>query len=601
MSIAFSGECLVLLLFTGYMLHYYKDAHVGYLVYSFVFVSWYAGFLGLVLLPVDISATVAASSSTHASLLTGWKLLYWLTFILSWVILPVLIEYSQSGAFTPQQKLRASVQYLLRHYAVLLATGVALLTYLVVVDHFTLSGLVGLAMTLSNTYGLLWLIGLLGFGLVNVPRSVWRSASPHDQLRRIYFRAIQIHDDRVEAMFTYEDVVRDVQDTVRSFHAVEQSTIILTPDVQHIKQCLRHVTDTLGLDNNDEETGGRMKRVHKPKPLRSSSSAPSATSYVQLDPALPSESDVILLHGRVKRIKADLRRCEQAWQEVCWSAQRLLQWANQEDQHLSGSVTSSPTSSMLAALHVMWPYIVGAATACCVFGSVVVLWSEVFMGVNPRLSPLGQLLTTSSATSTETTAKSGSLTVQLVLGAVLTYMGTCVYQSLFSIRGFGRVALHGAHNSTELSLLTAAVQQCRLQFALGYNFCLLLNRHGVTDRAAFHTLFTDMRMIHFFGTDFNVYLPMCMIVVAAGTMWQGYARLVKSMGLEQYEELIPGHVEHEARVHQGEALVMKGIDKYTKRKAKLDKMAAADDQRRGRQRHATTQGETGLAQALLDE
>ncbi|RHY02283.1 hypothetical protein DYB25_014233, partial [Aphanomyces astaci] len=233
MSIAFSGECLVLLLFTGYMLHYYKDAHVGYLVYSFVFVSWYAGFLGLVLLPVDISATVAASSSTHASLLTGWKLLYWLTFILSWVILPVLIEYSQSGAFTPQQKLRASVQYLLRHYAVLLATGVALLTYLVVVDHFTLSGLVGLAMTLSNTYGLLWLIGLLGFGLVNVPRSVWRSASPHDQLRRIYFRAIQIHDDRVEAMFTYEDVVRDVQDTVRRFHAVEQSTIILTPDVQH--------------------------------------------------------------------------------------------------------------------------------------------------------------------------------------------------------------------------------------------------------------------------------------------------------------------------------------------------------------------------------
>ncbi|RHY30891.1 hypothetical protein DYB32_004930 [Aphanomyces invadans] len=598
----------MLFLFTGALLHYYKDPHVGYLVYSFVFMSWYAGFLGLLMLPVDISATLAArigASSqplhVHTSLLTGWKVLYWLTFVFSWVVLPVLIEYSQSGAFTPQQKLHASIRYLLRHYAILLAAGVALVMYLIVVDHLTLSGIVGLAMTVANTYGLLWLIGLLGYGVVNVPRNVWRTANPHDRLRRIYFRAIQIHDDRVEAMFTYDDVIRDVQDLMRRFQAIEQSTIILTPDMQHIKQCLRHVAATLGHDggvaDDDLETGSSKRASRRSKhALRPPSS--SSKMLVLEDTSLPSEADVILLHGRVKRILADLRRCEQAWQDVCWSAQRLIQWIDQTEQlHASGAPTPSTTRPMSVTewfsswtAHAMWTYAIGAATACCVFGSAIVLWSEVFMGASPRWSPLGQLLA-AAATSSEPPT-SGALSVQLVLLALLTYMGTCVYQSLFSIRGFGRVALHGAHNSTELSLLTAAIQQCRLQFSLGYNFCLLLNRHDLTDYASFHTLFTDMRVIHFFGTDFNVYLPMCMVVVAATTMWHGYARLVKSMGLDQYEELMPGHIEHEAKVHQGDVLVQKGIEKYTKMKAKMEKEAA--------ERVGGAKGH-GLSQALLDE
>ncbi|KAF0734864.1 hypothetical protein Ae201684P_005545 [Aphanomyces euteiches] len=552
----FGVESFLLVGFTGALLHYYKDAHVGYVVYGFVFLSWYAGFLGLVLLPLDISTALqGGDANVHSSLVVGWKMVYWLTFILSWMVLPVLIEYSQSGAFTPEQKLRMSLRYLLRHYAMLLTCGVVLLIYLVVVDHFSINGIVGVAMTLANTYGLLWIIALLGYGLVNIPRRIWTFADPEHHLRETYFRAIQIHDDRVEATFVYEDVVREVRSMLDRFHAIEQSTIILTPEFHHVKHCLGYVVAAVGL--NDEQTVESGMKKGPGMPLRPSKRQLSAT--FAKDESLPTEGEVIALHGRAKRVKADLRRCEQAWQEICWTSEQL-------------STCAQSRTWRRRAL----PYSAGLGAAICVVGSAVIMWSEICMGGSPDLSPVGQILLHASP----------GFGIQLLLLLVLVYMGTCVYQSLFSIRGFGRVALHGAQNSTELSLLTAAVQQCRLQFALGYNFFLLLNCRSVTDRTAFHALFTDMRLIHFFGSGFSLYAPICMVVFAALTFWQGYARLVKSLGLEQYEELIPGHLEHEAKIHQGEALVKKGIEKYAKLRA----------------RHVKEASETGggLTQALLE-
>ncbi|KAF0696154.1 Aste57867_13070 [Aphanomyces stellatus] len=563
-SVGLVLELLLLLAFTAGLLHHYKDAQVGFLVYGFVFVSWYAGFLGLVLLPLDISTTALHGEAVvHSSLLVGWKLVYWLTFFLSWVILPVLIEYCQSGAFSPEQKLRTSIRYLLRHYALLLTIGAVLLVYLVVVDHFTVSGLVGLAMTLANTYGLLWIIALLGHGFVSVPRKVWAFASPTAQLRETYFRAIQIHDDRVESMFIYEDVVRDVQAMLARFHVIEQSTIILTPELQHIKECLRHVSDTMGVD---VEAGKKRGAPLRPPPRRAQSSSGLivGAAFVQDEP-LPTEDQVIALHGRTKRIKSDLRRCEQAWQDICWTAQRLATWS---------------TDTSWTSQHGI-PYAASAAAVLCAAASAVIMWSELVMGWDGGwLSPLGEIVLHAAP----------GLGLQLLLLLVLLYMGVCAYQSLFSIRGFGRLALHGGQNSTELSLLTTSVQQCRLQFSLGYNFLLLLNCDRVTHATAFHALFSDMRLIHFFGTDFSLYAPLCMLAIAAMTFWQGYARLVKSLGLEQYENLIPGQIEHEAKIHQGEALVQKGIEKYMRLKARSDKAAA----------ESAAALSDGLTEALLD-
>ncbi|OQR92970.1 hypothetical protein ACHHYP_03047 [Achlya hypogyna] len=532
MGIGFVFECLALAAGTAALIHHYKDAQVGPIVSCTVFFSWFVGFLGLVLLPMDL--TSVNDRTNYESILVGWKLVYWFTFLLSWLVLPILIEFSQSGAFSTEQRLRLSIKYLVRHYAVLLSVGAIFFLYLIVVDHFSISGVIGLVMALGNTYGLLWIVCLLGYGLVNIPRIMWSYGDPQARLRSVYFKAIQVHDERVESTFIHDDVAKDVSALANRFHTMHASTIIVTPELQYTKECVDQLLRTIGADGDAEKA-----KVAKRQPR-----ARTALPGPVLEDAMPTEAEIINLHGRAKRIKADLRRCDQTWNDICHEAHVLQQLVEKGDNML------------------LVPIAARACACVCILGSALIMWSEIVMGGAEWLSPLRYVL------------GSGPLTHVVVI-ALLLYMGICAYQSLFSLRGFGRLALHGNHNSTELSLLTTSIHQSRLQFSLGYNFLLLLNAGEVTTHTAFHALFTDMRLIHFFGTDFTLYAPLLLLVFAAFTFAHGYARVVRLLGLEQYEELIPGQVEHEAKIHTGEALVKRGIEKLARQWAKEGKTAAS--------------------------
>lgn len=53
--------------------------------------------------------------------------------------------------------------------------------------HITSSGLYGVAIAASNAWGLFILICLLGYGLVEIPKRLWRSANRELTLRYYQF------------------------------------------------------------------------------------------------------------------------------------------------------------------------------------------------------------------------------------------------------------------------------------------------------------------------------------------------------------------------------------------------------------------------------
>ena len=55
--------------------------------------------------------------------------------------------------------------------------------------------------TFGNTYGLLMVSVLLGYGLVAVPRSFWRQANPDLELRRTYIMAAAADEALYEAVW----------------------------------------------------------------------------------------------------------------------------------------------------------------------------------------------------------------------------------------------------------------------------------------------------------------------------------------------------------------------------------------------------------------
>lgn len=68
-------------------------------------------------------------------------------------------------------------------------------------------------MTASNTWGLFVLVLMLGYGLVEVPRSVWNSAKRGQKLSLTYFKIAKLSTERTEANEALEDVleVRNVK------------------------------------------------------------------------------------------------------------------------------------------------------------------------------------------------------------------------------------------------------------------------------------------------------------------------------------------------------------------------------------------------------
>jgi len=64
-----------------------------------------------------------------------------------------------------------------------------------------------LAVTASNTWGLCLLVLLLGYGLIDVPRSCWHSARMRQRLARTYFSLAKMSLERAEAEEALEDVL----------------------------------------------------------------------------------------------------------------------------------------------------------------------------------------------------------------------------------------------------------------------------------------------------------------------------------------------------------------------------------------------------------
>lgn len=64
-----------------------------------------------------------------------------------------------------------------------------------------------LAVTASNTWGLFLLVLLLGYGLVEVPRSLWNASKRGHTLAYTYFKIAKLSVEKSEAEEALEDVM----------------------------------------------------------------------------------------------------------------------------------------------------------------------------------------------------------------------------------------------------------------------------------------------------------------------------------------------------------------------------------------------------------
>ncbi|CAN8025451.1 unnamed protein product [Ixodes persulcatus] len=246
----------------AFLLHRYGNFTQHHLLVTVsVFVAWYFSFIIIFILPLDVSTTAFRQclhdSESHSSdhhlpwvendttgnvtrhrsclrsgplvglysdadgchapwsfvpegvLQSLWRVVYWTSQALTWIILPLMQSYSTAGEFTVMGKLkRALIENAIYYGSYLLIFGV-LLVYVALQPGISLDAgkLKVICITASNTWGLFLLVLLLGYGLVEVPRSCWNAGHRGHSLRYAYFKASKLSLEKSEAQDKLDDVL----------------------------------------------------------------------------------------------------------------------------------------------------------------------------------------------------------------------------------------------------------------------------------------------------------------------------------------------------------------------------------------------------------
>lgn len=108
------------------------------------------------------------------------------TFSLAWIILPIQMEYHNSGHFSFADKIKDAMRRNCIMACLAVVAGLAYMIYLLSTTGLSPSEVVGFMMALNNTYGVFLIILLMGSGLAALPRRLWQMGDNKQELRRLY-------------------------------------------------------------------------------------------------------------------------------------------------------------------------------------------------------------------------------------------------------------------------------------------------------------------------------------------------------------------------------------------------------------------------------
>jgi hypothetical protein len=155
------------------------------------------------------TTTTPAALDPPPGLNVLWAVAYWSTQVLTWLLLPFFQVYSDAGDFTVGALCLTSLRENGALYGAAAAAALVGLVAVAVAQRALprLDQLAGLGMALSNTFGLCVGMLLLGYGLVQIPREAWRTASPEQQLKWRAHRAGRLSGEVIRRTNELERVV----------------------------------------------------------------------------------------------------------------------------------------------------------------------------------------------------------------------------------------------------------------------------------------------------------------------------------------------------------------------------------------------------------
>ncbi|XP_076364879.1 G-protein coupled receptor-associated protein LMBRD2 [Tachypleus tridentatus] len=575
-------EISFIFLLAAYLLHKYGNwtsHHV--LVTVAVFVAWYFSFTVIFILPLDVSTTsyrqclrdqvsTITNSSAAIPLVTSatetgnttilpllnvnvtqtalrrvyevapgnnekmchipwshipagvlpslWRVVYWTSQALTWLILPMMQSFSTAGDFTVGGKLRTAVVENAIYYGTYLLIFGILLIYVAAQPGMYLDGskLKVICITASNTWGLFLLVLLLGYGLVEVPRICWNKSKRGHMLNYLYFKAAKLSTEKCEAEEKVDDLLEKMQQVSNT-----------VPIGHPLRRCVEII-----LEKCPEEKKNSIRR--RRQPLEESPGADV------------SERNIVRIHQQIIRALQAYYRTQCQWNMLI---EETFDWEDVARNEINPERTFKPTfmpqrSSLLRALYTptvewYWKCLVRSwvfrtlAIVLATFSAIVV-WSEMtFFTRSPTLSLFAVFVDLARR-------NYDYIAIEMVSTLTIAYLCICAYYTVFKVRVLNYYYLAPHHQTDEYSLIFCGMLLCRLTPPLCLNFLGLihLDSHVIKEKEIMETAFTEimghMDVISIISDGFNIYFPILIFLLCLATYFRCGSRVLHMLGFEQF-------------------------------------------------------------------
>nr|XP_046243535.1 G-protein coupled receptor-associated protein LMBRD2B-like [Scatophagus argus] len=559
MSGAALAVVVVLVFFLAlYLLQRYGDLRKQQrMVLLGTLLSWYLCFLIVFILPLDVSTTIykqcVHDSANHSPPVTPtrrsnrtdlypavsipmiceepwsyipdgilpvfWRVVYWTSQFLTWLLLPFMQSYAQSGAFSRLGKIKMALIENAIYYGTYLIIFISLLIYVAAHPQWRLSWreLQTIGITAANTWGLFLLVLLLGYGLVEIPRSYWRSSSQDYLLAKTYFKVAKMATEKAAAEENLADVMEDVAGVHRSVR---------------YNHCLRKCVDTIltkcpteyqeEMGRNMENSGGEQN-------------------------VLPNKRSLIYLHKKVISAVQRHSQTQVQWSVLLDEAFHLEDVAKSQSSLARRFIHSFPSARHHTWIHrfiytpaVEWYWECVFRRSFCrllavllCFLSAAVVWSEcTFFSTHPVLSLFAVFVHMAEQ-------QHNYICIEMVCFVSILFLCVCVYSTVFRIRVFNYYYLVPHHQTDAYTLQFCGMLFCRLTPPLCLNFLGLIHMdsaisHQDRIQTSYTSIMGSMSVLSFISDGFYIYYPMLVLLLCFATFYSLGSRCLNLLGFHQF-------------------------------------------------------------------
>ncbi|KAF5836465.1 LMBR1-like membrane protein-domain-containing protein [Dunaliella salina] len=468
------------------------------------------------LVPLDVWATLTKQPVEAVGIL--WDITYWSTQGATWIVLPFYQVYSEAGDFTVRSRCWTSIKENMLLYGVvgtLAAFGVGMLFAF---QRVTLDTLMGVGIGISNTFGLVVGILLMGYGLVEIPKQMWKSGNPVLMLKQCahkcgrHAEAVMKSTSELETVITIiyanqrqmrrHDALHKYMDVVASYaetHSPIKPSLLATRTV-----------DIEGLRAEDLEYNYDLEGL-------------------------------AILRRRLFWAVADYKGFRAMYEKAILDAFELEAIA--KARSLREYTSTQPTEAIgVSIARRKWPwdrylwiykctarsYVNKVFAVIFVMTSLCIVWGEATIPVpSPDLSPFSHMI--------RDLDRPDQISIQIVTLLPLVYICSCMYYTLFRINAFNYNKLV-PHATVGPALMQNGMLMCRFAAPTCWNFYHIIRMTkdvcNGCDPTVFSQKMSTMDVLPV--SNFNTWLPVALVAMCAITAFNMWDMLLQCCTSPRY-------------------------------------------------------------------